>query len=81
VLTLMFSDIVDYPQNYSKNLDSAGRVFSRSSFSHFSYSPLIHLHEQSDICSSLHGAVIWGALTSVHISTVWRMTVLSSLQT
>jgi len=77
----MFSDIIDYPQNYSKNLDSAGRVFSISSFARFSYCSLVHLREQSDTCSSLHGAEIWGALNSIHISTARRMTILSLLQT
>jgi len=71
----------DYPQNYSKNSDSAGRVFSTSSFTRFSYCPLVHLHEQSDTCNSLHSAEVWGALTSFCVSTARCTTVLSSLQT
>jgi len=60
VFTLKLDDTVDYPQNYSKNSDSAGRVFSISSFARFSYCSLVHLHdhEQPDTYSSLHGAEV-----------------------
>ena len=43
-------------------------ITSTNSFACFSYCPLVCHHEQSSTYSSLHGAEVWGALTSVRAS-------------